>query len=276
MQSKNLNFFLTIAVFLIAVIFYILNLWRGQWVQGFFITALFTLVVFLFSFWHSSIKFGFKNAFIFLLLSFLVSFGSEFIGTNLANNFEGCYKYSEFLGAQIFNVPLLVILMWTAIIYIAYQVSEHITNFRFFKSTSFLNRFWLSVWCALLTSLIVVAWDAALDPLAVSMGWWSWARAGEYFGVPLGNFLGWIVVSFVTVLIYKLFFEKEELEKETAFDYAPLVSYTLLCFLTIFMALNLDRPIFAFIAFSGMFPFISIMVIRFLVSQFNFPEQYKK
>jgi putative membrane protein len=276
MKSKNFNFFLVNLFFAAVVIFFILILWQGKWIQGFFITALLTLAIFLFTLWHSFEKFGARNSIIFLLLATLVSFGLEFVGTNLANNFNGYYKYSEFLGLQIANIPILVILMWTAVIYIAHQVSEHITNFRFTGATTFLQKFWISAWCALLTSLIAVSWDFALEPLAKDLGWWTWLKQGEYFGVPLQNFIGWIVISFVVVFIYKLFFEKEKLERETNFNYAPVVSYTLLCAWTIFMALNLGRPMVAFIAFSAMFPYISIMIIRFLVTQLNFPEQYKK
>lgn len=275
MRSKNLNFLFINLFFSLAVIFYMIVLWQGKSEQSFLIVALFTLIIFLFSLWHSLISFGLRNAFIFLLLSALISFGAEAIGVNFGYAF-GSYVYSDFLGPKLLGVPMLVSLMWISIIYIAYQVSEHITNFRFTAASSFLHKFWISIWSALLTSLVVVAWDLGLDPLATSLGWWTWIYGGEYFGIPLGNFIGWITVSFAVVLIYKLFFEKEKAAKETVLDYAPLVSYTLLCFLTIFMALNLGRPIFAFIAFSGMFPFISIMIIRFLVSQLKFPEQYKK
>ncbi len=276
MRFKNLNFFLANLFFAAAIIFYIMLLWQGGAVQGFFLTAFFTLSIFIFTLWHAFAKFGARNAIIFLILVFLVSLGAEFVGANLANNLEGAYKYSPMLGWQIFNVPLLVILMWTAVIYLSYQVSEHITNFRFTSTTLFIQRFWVSFWSALLTSLIVVAWDFALEPLAINMGWWSWVNPGDYFGVPITNFFGWIAISFTAVFIYKIFFEREHPEKETFFDYAPVVGYAMLCIFTILAALNTEKPLFALLAFSGMFPFVCIMIVRFLTSRLDFPEQYKK
>ncbi len=276
MKTKNFNFFLINLFFTAVIVFFILILWQGKWVQGFFITALLTLTIFLFTLWHAFQKFGIRNALVFLILVLFVSFGLEFIGTNLANDFNGYYKYSEYLGLQIFGVPLLVILMWVSIIYVSHQVSEHITNFRFTGTTTFVQKFWISAWCALLTSLIVVSWDFALEPLARELGWWEWLVEGEYFGVPLQNFVGWIVISFSAVFIYKLFFEKEKLEEGTTFNYAPVIGYALLCVWTIFMAINLGWPIVALIAFATMFPYISIMIIKFLISQLNLPEQYKK
>ena len=276
MQSKNVNFFLANLFFAAVVIFYIMLLWEEQATIGFFLTAFFTLSIFIFTLWHAFSKFGARNAIVFLILVLLVSLGAEFIGTNLANNFEGYYKYSDFLGWKFLNIPLLIILMWAAVIYISYQVSEHITNFRFTKATPFIQRFWVSFWCALLTSLIVLAWDFSLEPLAVGMGWWGWLRPGEYFGVPINNFFGWMAISFSTVFLYKIFFEKEQPERETLFDYAPVVGYATLCLFTILTALNAEKPMFALIAFTGMFPFVCIIIVRFLTGRLDFPEQYRK
>lgn len=272
---KKFNFFFINLFFLTIVIFFSLILWKGNGVQSFFIVAFFTLVTFLFAIWHSFRKLSVKNALIFLILAGLVSFIAEVIGVNFGYNFGG-YSYSDLLGKKILGVPILVSLMWISIIYISYQVAEHITNFRFTKRTLIIARFWLSFWCAFLTALAVVAWDLALDPLAVKLGWWTWLRGGEYFGVPLGNFMGWIFIPFISVFIYKLFFEKEESAEETTLDYIPVISYAILSFLTILMALSINETFFAFMAFVGMFPFISIMIIRFLVVQLKFPEQYRR
>lgn len=276
MKAKNLNFIFINLFFVVAVFFCIFTLLQGKLAQSFLVISIFTIVIFLFSFWHSLIKFGLRNAFFFLMIVLALSFSLEVIGVNLGYEFQGYYKYSEFLGAKILNVPVLVILMWVSVIYISYQVSEHITDFRFEKNTLFLQRFWISVWSAFLTALITAAWDIGLDPLAVNLGWRVWEKGGEYFGVPIGNFIDWIVISFVAVFIFKLFFEKESLEKETAADYAPLICYTLLCFSTIFLALSQGIPLFAFIVFVSMFPFISIMIVRLLVVQLKLPRQYKK
>jgi putative membrane protein len=275
MESKNFNFIFINFLFFAVVISYILILLSGKGIQGFFMIAFFTIIIFLFALWHSIVKLGIKNALIFLFLSGLASFFAEVIGVNFGYAF-GSYSYSELLGPRILGVPILVFLMWIAIIYVAYQVSEHITNFRFTAKTPFLIRVWISFWSALLTSQAVAAWDLALDPIATNLNWWIWTKRGEYFGVPIENFIGWIVISFVAVFIYKLFFEKEKLEREEETNFAPLVCYTLLCFSTIFMALNLGESIFAFIAFCTMFPFICVMIVRLLVLQFKFPLQYKR
>lgn len=55
-------------------------------------------------------------------------------------------------------------------------------------------RLWLPSQSAL-AACGMVACDLALDPVAVSMGLWTWAQPGPYFGIPWLNFAGWWGVS---------------------------------------------------------------------------------
>jgi putative membrane protein len=43
------------------------------------------------------------------------------------------------------------------------------------------------------SALILVWMDAVLDPGATSLGFWVWPEGGAYFGVPPGNFAGWLL-----------------------------------------------------------------------------------
>lgn len=45
------------------------------------------------------------------------------------------------------------------------------------------------------SALLLVAVDAVLDPGAASLGFWIWPEGGAYYGVPLSNFLGWMLSS---------------------------------------------------------------------------------
>lgn len=47
----------------------------------------------------------------------------------------------------------------------------------------------------------LAACDLTLDPVAVSLGLWSWERPGPYFGVPWLNFAGWWAVGFFVFLV---------------------------------------------------------------------------
>jgi hypothetical protein len=64
---------------------------------------------------------------------------------------------------------------------------------------------------AALGGLIMTAWDLALDPMMVSIGQRVWDGPGTtrpYFGVPLQNYWGWWLTTFVTFSVYFLITRK--------------------------------------------------------------------
>ncbi len=52
-----------------------------------------------------------------------------------------------------------------------------------------------------LAVLLLVFTDLLLDPVAVKLGFWSYTSPGSYFGVPLSNFIGWVVSGAIGVFL---------------------------------------------------------------------------
>jgi putative membrane protein len=52
-------------------------------------------------------------------------------------------------------------------------------------------------------ALLVTTIDLYMDPISVKAGAWTWLDRGIYFGVPLGNYIGWFFVTFVSSLIIR-------------------------------------------------------------------------
>lgn len=42
-------------------------------------------------------------------------------------------------------------------------------------------------------TLLLIIFDLVLDPTATALGFWVWESPGMYYGIPLTNFLGWVV-----------------------------------------------------------------------------------
>jgi len=47
---------------------------------------------------------------------------------------------------------------------------------------------------ALGAAMVAVALDLTLEPVAVRRGLWHWTPPGPWLGVPVGNFVGWVVI----------------------------------------------------------------------------------
>ena len=48
--------------------------------------------------------------------------------------------------------------------------------------------------------------DLVLDPLAVSEKRWGWELPGVYYGIPILNFFGWLLVPLLILLIFQYYF----------------------------------------------------------------------
>jgi len=78
----------------------------------------------------------------------------------------------------------------------------------------------------------VVVWmDVVLDPGAVALGFWTYDAGGAYYGVPLSNYLGWVLSATVSVALLDWGYDRAALRDRLAqcpFFLDDLVSFVLL------------------------------------------------
>jgi uncharacterized membrane protein len=150
-----------------------------------------TLVIVLsftaFSLAHLAYSRGTRAALELLLLCVIVCGGLEVLSVQTGIPF-GRYIYSGALGPGIFGVPFLVPLCWLMMAYPVIRLSE------------LLAVGWWRIPCA---SLALTAWDLFLDPQIVRTGLWTWLDPGFYAGIPLQNYVGWLVTA---LLLFTLWF----------------------------------------------------------------------
>jgi putative membrane protein len=68
----------------------------------------------------------------------------------------------------------------------------------------------------LFDSIALVALDVSAEILSVHKQYWVW-KSGEYFGIPLKNYLGWFIITFISFTIFRLF-EVHNPSKNKIFD----------------------------------------------------------
>jgi putative membrane protein len=122
-----------------------------------------------------------------VLISAGIGFVTEVIGTATGWPF-GSYAYTSTLGPRFAGVPLIIPLAWTMMAYPALLVGRRIGS------------------PVLAGTLALSSWDFFLDPQMVQAGHWRFAGAGTgagpaVNGIPLSNTAGWILVSFVIMLL---------------------------------------------------------------------------
>ena len=117
-----------------------------------------------------------------VLIVVAVAWAAEFIGSATTVPFGG-YGYTSKLQPQLLGVPLLVPLAWLMMLPPAWAVAQRITGR--VSGVAFVA----------VSALAFTAWDFYLDPQMVHWGLWVWDVSGPYFGIPLANFAGWLLIS---------------------------------------------------------------------------------
>ncbi|MBI3175922.1 MAG: carotenoid biosynthesis protein [Chloroflexi bacterium] len=109
---------------------------------------------------------------------------AEFVGSHTGLPF-GRYSYTDVLQPQLGDVPLLIPLAWLMMLPPAWAVADLLAprGPRWGK--------------AVVAALAFTAWDLFLDPQMVAWDFWRWHEPGAYFGIPLLNYFGWLLVSFL-------------------------------------------------------------------------------
>ncbi|MEO5590221.1 MAG: carotenoid biosynthesis protein [Gemmatimonadaceae bacterium] len=119
-----------------------------------------------------------------LLTLYAISLTSELLGTGYGITF-GAYSYSEVLKPMwMGRVPLGIPMSWFYMSVPAYALASHALR----------RRSRVSV--IAFASLILLAWDLALDPaMSHATQYWTWQDKGPYYGMPLLNLFGWYVTG---------------------------------------------------------------------------------
>ncbi len=137
----------------------------------------------------------------FLLWGFLVALGAELLSTRVGVPF-GLYHYTgETAGAELFlsNVPFFSPLSFPFLAYASVCLARRALGPGWAGSRA--GRLRLVALSGALMTLL----DVVIDPLAVRGGRWFlghiffYPEGGIYFGVPLSNFAGWLLVGWATV-----------------------------------------------------------------------------
>ncbi len=115
--------------------------------------------------------------------------------TGVATGFPyGPFYYGDSLGPKVLGlVPYLLPLSWIPLVLGAVAATTPRKTGSRGKYYSLLperSDFWV-VSAAVLLTLV----DGVLDPGAASLGFWVWPEGGWYYGVPVTNYLGWLLSS---------------------------------------------------------------------------------
>jgi uncharacterized membrane protein len=169
-----------------------------RWNYPPFLTPINTLGGFLFSLFNGASRLGWKRILLLLVSCFVISLSMESMGV-ATGWIYGPYHYTDLLGTKFLGlVPYLIPAAWFMMMYPSLVISA-----RILKSSN--PHGWMILPVAAVGGIIMTAWDLVLDPIMVQGGHWIWdgpLSSRLYFGIPLQNFAGWWLTTFLTYCVY--------------------------------------------------------------------------
>ena len=110
----------------------------------------------------------------------------------------GTFYYGDALGPKLFGlVPYLLPISWAPLVLGAVAATAPRAGY---QRGAMRVLAWV-VRSAVLLALI----DGVLDPGAASLGFWVWPEGGPYYGIPLSNYLGWLLSGAVATALILAF-----------------------------------------------------------------------
>jgi putative membrane protein len=150
----------------------------------------FTLVFVLFAVLHCARCEGWKRTGLFFAVAAVVSYLLEETGVRTGLVY-GPYHYSDMLGPKLGHVPVLIPLAWFMMIYPSWVTARALLRGVRTESAAGIAGL------ALVAAMVMTAWDTVMDPGMAAAGNWVWEQGGAYFGVPLRNYFGWLLTTFL-------------------------------------------------------------------------------
>ena len=176
----------------------ILQVWPGK-VPLWGVVALHVFPPIVFALIHGALIYRIRGILIFFSICFIV--GNVFESLSVRTGFPfGRYYFTDVMGPKLSVVPIMLGLAYLGMAYLSWTLALLILG-----NLPSLDKL-RTVTLPIAASLIMVAWDLAMDPIwATILHAWVWVRGGVYFGVPLSNFFGWFLTVYVIFQLFALY-----------------------------------------------------------------------
>jgi uncharacterized membrane protein len=154
---------------------------------------------------HAASAYGMRRALILFVASCAISFAMENLGAATGFPF-GSYHFE--VGAHLPHVGLIPIIvgpLWFGACYFSWTVASVILD----GADHRLDRHFNLIALPIVSAFAVTQWDLVMDaPNATIAKAWIWHDSGGLFGVPLSNYLGWLLTSWLIFQVFALYLRR--------------------------------------------------------------------
>jgi uncharacterized membrane protein len=136
----------------------------------------------------------------------------------------GHYRFTDLMGPKISGLPILLALAYVGMGYLSWVVSLALLGSE--KKPLSGRRI---VLVPLMASFVLTAWDLSMEAVWADIDHaWVWRDGGSYYGVPISNFLGWLLTAYVFYQLFAFYLRnRETIPTRTSYWLPAILFYAL-------------------------------------------------
>lgn len=177
----------------------VLQLFAGR-IPNLPIVVLHVIPPLLFAFVHGTRLYRWRGIVVFAVLCLAVATFFEILSLRTGFPF-GHDKFTGLMGPAVSGLPIMLALAYVGMGYLSWIVARAILQ-PHDQEISGKSLLLLPV----LASIVMTAWDLSMEAVWADIDHaWVWRDGGAYFGVPLGNFFGWLLTTYAFYQLFALY-----------------------------------------------------------------------
>lgn len=153
---------------------------------------------------HAALSYGWKDALVLLAICLAITFAMENMGAATGLPF-GHYHFE--VGSNLPHVgaiPVIVGPLWFGMGYFSWVVAGTLLG-----AQARLSRNIELIALPIVAAFVMTQWDVVIDPPESTISKaWIWHDGGAHFGVPLSNYLGWLLTSWLFYQAFALYLSR--------------------------------------------------------------------
>jgi putative membrane protein len=115
-------------------------------------------------------------------------------------------RFTDLMGPKISGLPVLLALAWVGMGYLSWVIGLALLGG---ENKPLSGR--RIVLVPLVASFVMTSWDLSMEAVWADVDHgWVWRDGGSYYGVPISNFLGWLLTAYVFYQLFAFYLRERE------------------------------------------------------------------
>ena len=159
---------------------------------------------------HAVLTYGWRDALALMTICVVITFGMENIGVATGWPFGRYHFEIEPNLPHVGAIPPIVGPLWFGMGYFSWVLAETLLGGAEGRLS---GRFRLIV-LPIVAAFVMTQWDVVMDPPeSTILKIWIWHDGGAHFGVPLSNYLGWLLTSWLFYQAFAIYLSSRDVSR---------------------------------------------------------------